>query len=628
MNFYKCISGAMDKGCSNLCVPLYIADEDPETPAFVTQEQTFPPGTSQMSDLPRDHRSGPTGPSGDHPHNPMSYPPMGPFGGHPSFPGGPYPGYPGPPPPGAYPGSFPGPAPYPGANPGYFTRPWNPWQQLPSRPQCTDSFGFYGPPHAMSPPPNPVPMAAPSASAGSAEQVDQIVDLVTQKLSDKPSVSAVQNKRKLVVTSKSAKKAKVDKVTDWSVDSNTGTLDLDDDVNSDLDDEQDGAANPEELLDSDGDSEIQESVVEEVPLDFKKKLQFVENVLMDENGFPKVKVNKFLPHSKVSSTMSISDDKDKSGKEKWQFTCPSRYNGVFDSFHSKRRGDPDPSNNRGPRRSMKEGEFPKWPSMSTTAYAMSEAKLSVEAPQLNEALLGQKTSRDKTVTGSGSNLLASESRYIDIRSKDFLQWESTSRKLVHALGFVDMMNNGIQKVLIDAPEDKEGNFSLSKANHEMMLGLLKSTMRAGNQSLSNLNQLALTMTTVRREHVVARLNPNLQDSRVEQLRLSSEERGYLFPKDAVYEAISDLKDTDRLSANSGGSGRYNNKKRSTSAPAKKGSSGNQHSFRDQSYDRNTPRKENNSGSTQRSQSSNDRGRGRGKGGSRGKNKSSKNTPKA
>ena len=43
------------------------------------------------------------------------------------------------------------------------------------------------------------------------------------------------------------------------------------------------------------------------------------------------------------------------------------------------------------------------------------------------------------------------------------------------------------------------------------------------------------------------MNDTLQDARIEQVRLSSEENGYIFPKEAVYEAVADLKDTARWS---------------------------------------------------------------------------------
>ena len=457
---------------------------------------------------------------------------------------------------------------------------WSPWygppQQSYGPPQQSfpsglpQQYGFSGPSQQMNTPlpqtfSQPTVQTDPAAAAGSMKQM--IKDTFKEFMQSGDTKKVVTRKRKGGEQSSSevAKKPCVEECSseeDSAEDSSEETEDL---------------ILMNERVQSEGeDSEMEEIPVEESAVDFKAKLLFVEKTL-EHRG---VKTKTYLPESKFSCSMSImSDDlsSPKSRKEKIQLVCPAIHNNAFDTFHARRRGDPQPEINAGPKPSMKEGILPKWPLFSESSYRMAEAKLSTEPPQLNEALLGQKSSRESSVRSSGSNVLKFEPKTYEINKREFSSWEGASRKMVHSLGFVDMLNTTVNTVLSNASESKDGEFRLlSVADFDMIKNLMRSSQIAVAQTCSTTLHHALSLTTLRREQIVGRVNRNLQDARTEQLRLSPEENGYLFPRDAVNSAIGDLKELDRYGASSGGGGRFNSKATSagsSSSGKKKGGGG-------------------------------------------------------
>ena len=479
---------------------------------------------------------------------------------------------------------------------------WNPWNQGYGIPYPQPGFagGF------------PMAPAAPApAAAGSQEQSDKAAsyDKMLAFLESKNS-----RKRKVHVHTDTgvseSKKSRVEKAMkdfDTSSDERESGSELEDD-------------DPiiRERFDSEADSDI-EATWDETPVDFKAKLDFVSKALPD-----KVKVKQFIPESKRGSFMSI-DSEDlqpaRARKEKAQLCCPAKYNVAFDEFHAKRRGDRIEHLDIPPRPSMKEGLFPKWPRFSEHSYRLADAKLATEPPQLNEAVLGNKSSRDSSVRGSGSNVLKYEPKSYEVHRREFGIWEGASRKMVHALGFADILNSTVNKVLVDAPSVENGEVTsrvLSSSDHEMLIGILRSNRIAVCQTLSTMQHFALTLTALRREQTVKVMNGSIQDARIEQLRLSEEESGYLFPREAVETTVNDLKEVDRFGSSTGGAGRFvGRSSTSSSTPSgqqKKKSGGNNSNFRGNTGGGNQKKDQNKSYSSSKPSYSSQKGGKGGKGG--------------
>ncbi len=287
---------------------------------------------------------------------------------------------------------------------------------------------------------------------------------------------------------------------------------------------EDGEMEESKFGDSDNDTFIGSKEDEKEFMTFKEKILLIKSILGDRIEV-KDEVAKGKKHRASASFLSdeIGYAKD---KEYSRLCMPERLCKVFSNYYDELLGKSGTIRSRSEQKGVcKNLEFPPVPALGFRFYQMADSVISSSAPKLNENI---------------SSLLASNSdipKNFDIKDKTVESWESHLRKTVHALGFADAASYAVGIRL-----KSWKSASPDAAEIDQVLGLLQSSLRASDEVKQVNAHLSLQMLQLRREAVTKLIQDQspLQEGLREELRLSPESEGFMFPKKLMSTCCTDV----------------------------------------------------------------------------------------